>query len=132
MNTVNILYVGDDTRHSTALPALLGKLGYNVLATTDAEEAIRLARASSFDLFLFDSRFLDKAAPGLYRRIHIFDPYTPILFFSLQDFCSQQIATSELKKTISRLILEKDTQRKRAAMSAISDQVELYAGAGHI
>ena len=77
-----ILYVDDDedAREMLSLLLTLSQIETKTVATAD--QALRLMQAERFDLYLLDARLPDLDGFELCRRMRIFDPHTPILFFS--------------------------------------------------
>ena len=80
--TSHILYVEDhaDTRDLVALA--LSSLNYRVATCSNIEDALVMARANHFDLFILDSWLPDGAGIELCGRLREFDQHTPIMFFS--------------------------------------------------
>jgi DNA-binding response OmpR family regulator len=77
-----ILCTEDDADTRDMLIFLLQHQGYEVICTDAAEEAISLAKAQSFDLYLIDSWLPNSSGLILTRKIREFDATTPILFYS--------------------------------------------------
>jgi DNA-binding response OmpR family regulator len=80
--TSHILYVEDhaDTRDLVTLA--LKSLNYRVSNSSCIADALTMARANHFDLFILDSWLPDGAGIELCRRLREFDLHTPIMFFS--------------------------------------------------
>jgi CheY-like chemotaxis protein len=70
--------------HDT-LSLILEGYDYVVTSAHSAEEALRLARANQYDLFILDSWLPEGAEYELCRQIRAFDPHTPVLFYSMRD-----------------------------------------------
>ena len=78
----HILYVEDDEDIRDLVTFLLARSDYNVVATRDYDDALLLARAGGFDLYLIDNWLVGGSGIELCRRLRELDPRTPILFYS--------------------------------------------------
>ena len=85
-----ILCVDDDEDTCSMLVQLLGRENYEVTAVKTVSEALELARAVSFNLYILDEWFPRDAGLGLCRKIREFDPHTPIIFYSGAAFDSDK------------------------------------------
>ena len=56
--------------------------GFDVECADTAEDALRLARVGSFDLFLVDNWLPGMSGPGFTETVRKFNIKTPILFYS--------------------------------------------------
>ena len=77
-----ILFVEDHADTRSMIRRLLGKQGYQIETAESLEEALKLARRETFDLFLLDYKLEDGNGKELCEKIREFDSDTPILFFS--------------------------------------------------
>ena len=77
-----VLCVDDDEDSRAMVIALLRLSLIEVKAVGTAVEALALIQTERFDLYLLDARLPDLDGFELCRRMRIFDPLTPILFFS--------------------------------------------------
>jgi DNA-binding response OmpR family regulator len=77
-----ILCTEDDKDTRDLIIFLLQNEGYEVVCIETAEEAIHLAKAQPFDLYLIDSWLPNSSGATLTERIREFDDTTPILFYS--------------------------------------------------
>ena len=77
-----VLCVDDDEDSREMLSTLLRFSRIEVRTVATAAEALSLIQAERFDLYLLDVRLPDFDGFELCCRMRIFDPYTPILFFS--------------------------------------------------
>ena len=77
-----VLCVDDDEDSREMLAKLLRFSRIDVKAVATGAEALSLIQAERFDLYLLDARLPDCDGFELCCRMRIFDPYTPILFFS--------------------------------------------------
>ena len=77
-----ILFVDghEDTRFLVV--TWLGTLGYEVTATYNVGEGLKLAKSQAFDLYLLDSRLADGDGKELCEKIREFDNLTPIVFYA--------------------------------------------------
>lgn len=116
-----ILFVDDDQEICAAITLLLEYCGYDVTPVRTQDEALRLAEVGNFDLLMLDQKFPDGSGLELCRRIRLFDPETPILFYSAigrqvdvqlaiaagaQDYLKKPTSLDVLDLTISHLISE--------------------------
>ena len=53
-----------------------------VIATANGDEALRLARAEHFDLYLIDNWMPGTSGVRLCEQLREFDQHTPVLFYS--------------------------------------------------
>ncbi len=116
-----ILCVDDEEDTCSMLVTLLGHENYEVVAVKAVSEALDLARAESFNLYILDEWFPREAGLGLCRKIREFDPYTPIIFYSGAAFDSDKEEAlyagaqafvakpyvEELLETVHRLLADK-------------------------
>jgi DNA-binding response OmpR family regulator len=61
---------------------LLGQSGIKVVSAHTVSDALLLAEADSFDLYLLDSSFPDGTGIELCKKIRASDETTPIVFYS--------------------------------------------------
>ena len=73
-----------DDNHDTRwmLETLLGTRGYEVKAVERVGEALSLAQAEHFDLFILDGRYPDGSGVELCRQLRRVRPETPVIFYS--------------------------------------------------
>src|SRR5260370_14421498 len=76
-----ILCTEDDSDTRDLLRVSLGLQGFQVICAEDAEQAIRLARSSRFDLYLLDHWLPGVAGDLFCQKLREFDSTTPILFY---------------------------------------------------
>ena len=77
-----ILCVDDDADTCFMLSTLFRQNDYEVGTAGGAEEALRLARSDSFDLYVLDLQFGDGAGLDLCRHIRTLHPHARIVFFT--------------------------------------------------
>ncbi|MEJ7617791.1 MAG: response regulator [Pyrinomonadaceae bacterium] len=77
-----VLFVDDTADTRFLVEYSLQQEGLVVHSAQTAEEALDLARKNSYALILLDIGLPDKDGLQLCREIRIFDPHTPILFYS--------------------------------------------------
>jgi DNA-binding response OmpR family regulator len=80
--TPNVLYVEDDADTRELVALVLGFENYQVVLAEDYEEALLLARAMRFDLYLMDNWMPGGSGIELCKKLREFDATTPIIFFS--------------------------------------------------
>jgi two-component system, OmpR family, alkaline phosphatase synthesis response regulator PhoP len=77
-----ILCTEDDADTREVLRLLLEMDGFDVTCAEDSKQALSLARAGTFDLYLLDNWLPDALGDVLCRDLREFDLITPILFYS--------------------------------------------------
>lgn len=86
-----ILCVDDNEDNSSMLTVLLGLSSYEAVAAGSIKEALLLAQAESFDLFILDKRFPDGTGFALCQEIRQLHPETPVIFYSGDAYSSDRI-----------------------------------------
>ena len=122
-----ILCIEDDADTCELLAAWLGLYNCQVTSAPTMARGVELAQQETFDLYLIDSRLPDGTGVEVCNRIRIFDPHTPILFWSGDDdgdnhayvagaqaFIAKPIDPDPFMKTVERLL---NTQTKEAKRS---------------
>ncbi len=102
-----ILVVDDEESMCEFLSLLLRKESYLVTATTDAEEALRLARESSFDTAITDIKMPGVDGLDLLSGLKEIDPGLPVIIMT--GFPSQQSAIEAVNRGAFQY-LEKDAK----------------------
>jgi two-component system alkaline phosphatase synthesis response regulator PhoP len=77
-----ILCTEDDADTREVLRMLLELEGFEVTCAQDSAQAIRLAKAEKFDLYLLDHWMPEMAGDLLCQKLREFDSTIPILFYS--------------------------------------------------
>ena len=77
-----ILCTEDDADTRDLLHMILSHAGFEVVCTSNTDDAIQLARTQHFDLFLVDSWLPTASGPDFTRKLREFDVRTPVLFYS--------------------------------------------------
>jgi DNA-binding response OmpR family regulator len=77
-----ILCTEDDADNREVLRLMLEMDGFDVTCAEDSRQALSLARAGNFDLYLLDNWLPDALGDALCRELREFDSITPILFYS--------------------------------------------------
>src|ERR1700687_5654742 len=77
-----ILCTEDDADTRDLLRVVLEAEGFEVICAEDAAQAMSLATAEKFDLYVLDNWLPEVAGDDLCRKLREFDPVTPILFYS--------------------------------------------------
>ena len=90
--TRRILCVEDDADSRAMLKALFEREGHEVTCAAGTGEAVRLAEAARFDLFILDARFPEGAGTDLCALLKIISPETDIVFYSGAATASEQEA----------------------------------------
>lgn len=118
-----ILCTEDDADTRDLLSLLLEAEGFEVICVEHAAQAISVAMAENFDLYLLDNWTPGLAGDLLCRKLREFDSTTPILFYSgagdesdkarateagAQGYVVKPAPLNELTSEISRLIPPKE------------------------
>ena len=84
MNPQNcrILYAEDDADTRELVTLILEMQNCQVIATESYDEALRLAHAEHFDLYLIDNWMPGISGVKLCEQLREFDQHTPVLFYS--------------------------------------------------
>lgn len=82
LKRIHILYAEDDEDAGFMLSTLLGFADIDVSLARSVKKAFENAQTEDFDAYLLESRFLDGSGLELCRRLHEFNPQTPIVFYS--------------------------------------------------
>lgn len=77
-----ILYVDDHEDSAEMLKLLLSPMNYELTAAQTADEALRLAKAESFDLYVLDKRLPDGSGLELCRKLNQISPSVPCIFYT--------------------------------------------------
>jgi DNA-binding response OmpR family regulator len=119
LNKHRILYTEDHEDTQELVRLILARFDYEVVSTSSADDALRLAQEQKFDLYLLDTRLADGSGVDLCKRIREFDNDTPILFYSgaafegdkktalecgAQAYLTKPASPGELSGAISKLV----------------------------
>jgi DNA-binding response OmpR family regulator len=77
-----ILYAEDDADTRELVKLIFAWQNCEVVAPEFPHEALRLARAEHFDLYLIDNWMPDMSGVTLCKNLREFDQQTPVLFYS--------------------------------------------------
>ena len=77
-----ILYAEDDADTRELVTLVLELQNCQVIATGSHDEALRLAQAEQFDLYLLDNWIPGLSGVRLCQLLREVDPHTPVLFYS--------------------------------------------------
>jgi CheY-like chemotaxis protein len=77
-----VLYADDNEDSCLMLSTMLGFSSIETTSANTIDEALRLAHAEQFDLYLLDSRFPGGSGLELCRKLRAFNSSIPIVFYS--------------------------------------------------
>jgi two-component system, OmpR family, response regulator ResD len=77
-----ILYVEDHEDTRVLMATLLKNAGFEVTEASNGMDALELAKAKQFDLYLLDHTFPDASGVTICKALRELDANTPILFYS--------------------------------------------------
>ncbi len=77
-----VLYADDNEDACFMLSTLLGFSDIETTSTNTVDQALKLAQAERFDLYLLDTRFPEGSGLDLCRKLREFNSQTPIVFYS--------------------------------------------------
>jgi DNA-binding response OmpR family regulator len=134
-----ILFVEDDKDNWEMLALNLKE--HSLICASDFVEGLRLARLGYFDLYILDNWLPGGFGVELCQRIRMFDPHTPILFYSAcayprdlqaafiagaQAYLIKPISSDELTQVVARLTsVPRETafEARRAESAAILEEL---------
>jgi DNA-binding response OmpR family regulator len=114
-----ILCTEDDADIREVLRLQLELEGFEVICAEDADQAIGLAAAGQFDLYLLDNWLREVSGVVLCQKLREFDSTTPILFYSgaatpadkaraiacgAQGYLTKPASAEDLLREVQRLI----------------------------
>ena len=114
-----VLFIEDDADTRELVSFVLRRENYEVVLAADSEEALSVAGAMSFELYLIDNWLPGESGVELCRRLRQIDRRTPILFYSgaayeqdkraafaagAQGYLTKPIELGELVEEVSHLI----------------------------
>lgn len=115
----HILYLEDDEDTRDLVTYLLAQSNYTVVAAENYHDALQLARANRFDLYLIDNWMSGGTGIELCQELRELDSRTPILFYSgagyerdkqqafaagAQGYLVKPVTNDELIKEVARII----------------------------
>src|SRR5262249_34309460 len=118
-----ILCIDDDQDTCELVKAILGLDLYQVETVTTAAEGLEKARYNRYQLILLDLQLLNGDGIELCRQIRLFDPKTPILFYSgegrqshiqasldagAQDYLLKPVAPEDLRRKVNAYLRKDD------------------------
>lgn len=77
-----VLYADDNEDSCLMLSTMLGFSSIETTSANTIDEALRLAQAERFDLYLLDSRFPEGSGLELCRKLREYNSSIPIVFYS--------------------------------------------------
>lgn len=77
-----ILYVDDHDDSAEMLKLLLAPMDYEVVSARTIDEALELARAQQFDLYVLDKRLPDGSGIELCKQLNKMSPTVPCIFYT--------------------------------------------------
>src|SRR5262245_36460861 len=116
---------------------------YKFTFARDFDKGLRLARWGYFDLYILNNWLPDGSGIGLCRIIRVFDPYTPILFYSAaayecdvqealrsgaQAYLVKSVKPDDLEQAVVRLtspVGSRDSEAWRAEIAAIREELAI-------
>ncbi|MGE5303984.1 MAG: sigma-54-dependent transcriptional regulator [Alphaproteobacteria bacterium] len=82
MSTARLLVVDDDQNLLELVKTRLGAANYQVIATLDGNDALKMAKAGDFDLAIVDLRLTDQDGMTLMERLHAVNPVMPVIILT--------------------------------------------------
>jgi DNA-binding response OmpR family regulator len=116
---------------------------YKLTFARDFDEGLRLARRGYFDLYILDNWLPSGSGIRLCRLIRVFDPHTPILFYSAaayqrdieegllsgaQAYLVKPVNLYDLEQTVAKLISHaggRDSEAWRAEIAAVREELAI-------
>ena len=115
----SILYIEDDEDTRELVTYLLALSNYKVVPAENYDDALLLAQANQFDLYLIDNWVSGGSGIDLCKKLRELNPWTPILFYSgaaqerdkqqafaagAQGYLVKPVDNDELIEEVSRII----------------------------
>lgn len=79
---MRILYVEEHAESCELLALWLSAYGYELVTANTLSDGLGLAKSGAFGVYILSGKFIDGTGLDLCRRIRMFDPTTPIVFYS--------------------------------------------------
>ena len=79
---MRILYVEEHAESCELLTLWLSAYGYELVTASTLSDGLGLAKSGAFCVYILSGKFIDGTGLDLCRRIRMFDPTTPIVFYS--------------------------------------------------
>src|SRR6266511_2375570 len=79
---MRILYVEEHAESCELLALWLSAYGYQLVIANTPSHRVALARSGAFGAYILSGKFIDGTRLDLCLRIRMFDPATPIVFYS--------------------------------------------------
>ena len=79
---MRILYVEEHAESCELLALWLSAYGYELVIANTLSDGLGLAKSGAFGVYILSGKFIDGTGLDLCRRIRMFDPITPIVFYS--------------------------------------------------
>ena len=79
---MRILYVEEHAESCELLALWLSAYGYDLVIANTLSDGLGLAKTGAFSVYILSGKFIDGTGLDLCRRIRMFDPATPIVFYS--------------------------------------------------
>ena len=128
----HILYIENDQDIRALVTCVLAQSNYKVIPVENYDDALLLARANHFDLYLLDNWITGGSGIDLCKKLREFNHWTPILFYSgaayerdkqqafaagAQGYLVKPAENDELIEEVSRIISA--AKRTQGWMSAV-------------
>jgi DNA-binding response OmpR family regulator len=81
-SAMRILYVEENAESCELLTIWLSNYGYELVTANTISDGLGLAKGGAFDAYILSGKFIDGTGLDLCRLIRLFDPTTPIVFYS--------------------------------------------------
>jgi DNA-binding response OmpR family regulator len=79
---MRILYVEEHAESCELLALWLSAYGYELVTANTLSDGLGMAKNGAFGVYILSGKFIDGTGLDLCRRIRLFDPTTPIVFYS--------------------------------------------------
>jgi|SRR5262252_6730738 len=79
---MRILYVEEHAESCELLALWLSASGYELVSANTLSDGLGLAKSETFGAYILSGKFIDGTGLELCRQIRLFDPTTPIVFYS--------------------------------------------------
>ena len=132
-----ILYVDGHQDTRLMLMFLLEMDGFGVMTASNVKDALALARATQFDIYIIEQLLPDGSGTQLCAQLRDFDARTPVLYYTSQAgenyrqsalsecgdaYLEKPVCINDFKETVLRLLFESENKKIGTAAGFRNDE----------